>query len=149
MVFPKFVTIPLTVKFDVCIYVVSIWNETFSISVSLFVPTIESDESQNVKIKITKLNKNWANGEIVEILEPSSHRVEPFCALQKVCGGCQLQFIDYDYQLELKREIIEDAMKTIEDASKAGVNPLEFMVEYRRLEALLDAKEILEEKSNE
>ena len=49
----------------------------------------------------------------------------------------------------LKKGAPKDAMKTIEDASKAGVNPPEFMAEYRRLEALLDAKEILEEKSNE
>lgn len=66
-----------------------------------------------LKIKITKLSKNYANGQIVEILEKSPHRVEPFCAMQNVCGGCQLQFIDYDYQLKLKKEIIEDAMKSI------------------------------------
>lgn len=64
-------------------------------------------------VKITKLNKNWANAQIVEILEKSEHRVDPFCAMQNVCGGCQLQFIDYQYQLQLKKEIIEDAMKTI------------------------------------
>lgn len=66
-----------------------------------------------LKIKITKLNKNWANGQIVEIIEKSLHRVEPFCAMQNVCGGCQLQFIDYNYQLQLKKEIIEDALKSI------------------------------------
>lgn len=66
-----------------------------------------------LKIKITKLNKNYANGQIVEIIEKSSHRIEPFCAMHNVCGGCQLQFIDYNYQLELKKEIIEDAIKTI------------------------------------
>jgi len=77
-----------------------------------------------VKIKITKLNKNWANAEIVEILEKSPHRVEPFCAMQKVCGGCQIQFIDYDYQLELKREIIEDAMKTIGNIEVEVKNPV-------------------------
>lgn len=66
-----------------------------------------------LKVKITKLTKNYANAEIVEIIEPSSHRVEPFCAMHKVCGGCQLQFIDYDYQLKLKKEIVEDAIKTI------------------------------------
>lgn len=66
-----------------------------------------------LKVKITKLTKNYANAQIVEIINPSSHRIEPFCALQKVCGGCQLQFIDYDYQLKLKKEIVEDAIKTI------------------------------------
>lgn len=66
-----------------------------------------------LKIKITKITKNYANAKILDILKPSPHRVEPFCALQKVCGACQLQFIDYDYQLELKRQIVEDAMRTI------------------------------------
>ena len=70
-----------------------------------------------LKVKITKLNKNRANAQIVEIIEPSTHRIEPFCAMQKVCGGCQLQFIDYDYQLQLKKEIVEDALKSI-----AGIN---------------------------
>ena len=66
-----------------------------------------------VKIKITKVNKNFANGKILEIITPSEHRVKPFCPMQKVCGACQLQFIDYDYQLELKRQIVEDTMKNI------------------------------------
>lgn len=66
-----------------------------------------------LKIKITKVNKNYATAKILEIIEPSEHRVEPFCAMQKVCGACQLQFIDYDYQLELKRQMVEDAMHSI------------------------------------
>lgn len=66
-----------------------------------------------LKIKITKITKNYANAKILDILKPSPHRVEPFCALQKVCGACQLQFIDYDYQLEVKRQIVEDALRSI------------------------------------
>lgn len=66
-----------------------------------------------LKIKITKVTKNYANAKIIEIINPSPHRVEPFCAMQKVCGACQLQFIDYDYQLELKRQIVEDTMRSI------------------------------------
>ena len=66
-----------------------------------------------LKIKITKVNKNYANAKIVEMVEPSPHRVKPFCPMQKVCGACQLQFIDYDYQLEIKRQIVEDSMRTI------------------------------------
>lgn len=66
-----------------------------------------------VKAKITKLTKSYANAQIIEILEKSPHRVEPFCAMHNACGGCQLQFIDYDYQLKLKKEIVEDAIKSI------------------------------------
>lgn len=66
-----------------------------------------------VKIKITKLNKNYANAKISEIITPSPHRVEAFCPLQKVCGACQIQFINYDYQLELKRQMVQDALHSI------------------------------------
>lgn len=66
-----------------------------------------------VKIKITRVNKNFANAKIIGIITPSPHRIKPFCPMQKVCGSCQLQFIDYNYQLELKKQIVEDAMKTI------------------------------------
>jgi len=79
-----------------------------------FVVFVENSCPQDVlKIKITKLNKNYANAKITEIITPSPHRVQPFCPMQKICGACQLQFIDYDYQLELKRQIVQDAMRTI------------------------------------
>lgn len=77
-----------------------------------------------LKIKITKVTKNYANAKILDILKPSPHRVEPFCALQKVCGACQLQFIDYDYQLELKRQIVEDAMRSIGGLDIQVPNPI-------------------------
>ena len=66
-----------------------------------------------VKIRITKVNKNFANAEVIEIIEPSPYRVKPFCPMQKVCGACQLQFIDYNYQLKIKHQITEETIKTI------------------------------------
>ena len=66
-----------------------------------------------VKIRVGKKNKNFANAKVLEIIEPSPHRVKPFCPMQKVCGACQLQFIDYDYQLKLKKEIVKDTMRSI------------------------------------
>lgn len=64
-----------------------------------------------VKIRITKKNKSYANAIILEIIKPSPHRVTPPCPLQKICGACQLQFIDYDYQLLLKKQIVEDEFR--------------------------------------
>lgn len=66
-----------------------------------------------LKVKILKVNKNFLTAQIVEIISPSLHRVEPFCPMQKVCGACQLQFIDYNYQLKLKQEIVKDALHSI------------------------------------
>lgn len=66
-----------------------------------------------VRIKVTRVNKNFAAAKTVEIIKSSPHRVEPFCPMQKVCGACQLQFIDYNYQLSCKKQIVEDAMRSI------------------------------------
>ncbi len=66
-----------------------------------------------LKIKITKANKNYATASIVEIITPSNYRVEPFCPMFKVCGGCQFQFIDYEYQLKIKKQIVEDEFRNL------------------------------------
>ena len=66
-----------------------------------------------VNIDIVKKNKNFANAKIVSFVEKSKFRVEPKCKMQKVCGACQLQFIDYDAQLVFKKEIVQDTMKSI------------------------------------
>ncbi len=67
-----------------------------------------------VRIQITKKNKNFANAKVLEVIEPSPNRVQPFCPMQKVCGACQLQFIDYEYQLKLKKEVVEDSMRGLD-----------------------------------
>ena len=86
-----------------------------------------------VKIQIIKKNKNFANAKVVELIEPSSHRVAPKCPMQKVCGACQLQFIEYDYQLKIKKEIVKDAMKSIlgEDVEINNVIPSPDIYNYR------------------
>lgn len=66
-----------------------------------------------VKIQVGKKNKSYANAKVLEIITPSPHRIAPFCPMQKICGGCQIQFIDYNYQLQLKKEIVKDAIKSI------------------------------------
>ncbi len=77
-----------------------------------------------VKIKMTKVNKNFANAKVIEIITPSPHRVKPFCPMHNVCGSCQMQFIDYAYQLALKKQMVEDAMRTIGNIDTPVNNPI-------------------------
>ena len=67
-----------------------------------------------IKVKITKSKKNYAVGEIVEILEPSPYRVERKCSKElKECGGCQIQELDYKEQLNLKTNEVEQVISRI------------------------------------
>lgn len=63
-----------------------------------------------VKAELTKLKKNYAFGRLTELLEPSPDRVEPSCGYSKDCGGCSLQAMRYERQLELKRKMVTDKL---------------------------------------
>ncbi len=67
-----------------------------------------------IKVKITKSKKNYAVGEIVEILEPSPYRVERKCSKElKACGGCQIQELDYKEQLNIKTNEVKQVISRI------------------------------------
>ena len=84
-----------------------------------------------VKIRLIKKNKNYANAQIVEIIKQSPYRILPFCRMQKVCGACQLQFIDYNYQLKLKKEIVVDLMRGLGDIEIKDIISSPKIKEYR------------------
>lgn len=67
-----------------------------------------------VKVKITKSKKNYAVGDIVEILEKSPFRVARKCDESlRQCGGCQIQELDYQKQLELKTNEVKQVITRI------------------------------------
>ena len=66
-----------------------------------------------VKAKIYNFKKNFLRAEFLDVIDDSSKRVEPPCDIYEECGGCQLQEIDYEYQLELKNKIIKDQLNKI------------------------------------
>ena len=57
-----------------------------------------------VEAKILKAKKNYAYARVERILEPSPYRVEPKCAFHRQCGGCQIQVLCYEKQLEFKQK---------------------------------------------
>ena len=67
-----------------------------------------------VKVRINKSKKNYAVGDIVEILEKSPFRVDRICSDDlKDCGGCQIQELDYNKQLELKTNEVKQVISRI------------------------------------
>lgn len=76
-----------------------------------------------IKVKITKSKKNYAVGQIVEILEPSPYRVERKCSKElKECGGCQIQELDYKEQLNLKTNEVKQVITRIGKLDDVVVN---------------------------
>lgn len=59
-----------------------------------------------VEAKIVKVKKNYAYARLEKVIAPSPFRVQPKCAYHRQCGGCQLQTLSYEKQLQFKQEKI-------------------------------------------
>lgn len=77
----------------------------------VFVPQCVRGET--VEVRITKVMKTCAAGEIVEILQPSPERVEPDCPWYGRCGGCDFRHLSYREELWAKRRRVQDALERI------------------------------------
>ncbi len=64
-----------------------------------------------VRIQINKSTKKYAEASVVDVIEASPHRIEPLCPHFSVCGGCALQHISAEYQLEIKQQSILEMMQ--------------------------------------
>ena len=65
---------------------------------------------EEVQIEITESKKGYLMGRIMGIIDSSPDRVLPPCRLFGRCGGCTLQHIGYSRQLELKKEMLAEAL---------------------------------------
>ncbi|NOQ21453.1 MAG: hypothetical protein GQ565_02225 [Candidatus Aegiribacteria sp.] len=65
---------------------------------------------ETVRCRTTKVGKNVIEAELVDILEISPFRTEPFCSCFGECGGCSLQNLIYSRQLFWKRNWVEKAL---------------------------------------
>jgi 23S rRNA (uracil1939-C5)-methyltransferase len=66
-----------------------------------------------VDVKIIKQTKSYAVGSVVRLQRPSEKRVEPFCPAFDKCGGCSIQHMSYDAQLEFKTDTVRQNLKRI------------------------------------
>lgn len=70
-------------------------------------------KGEKVKVRIVKVNKNFAYGKLIEVLEASEERVNPPCVIYKRCGGCKLQHASYKAQLDFKWDRVKDCVSKI------------------------------------
>ncbi len=74
----------------------------------VFVP--RSVRGEEIDLKITKVMKTAATGEIVKIRKASPERANPECPHFGKCGGCDFQHLSYTEELWAKRQRVQDAL---------------------------------------
>ena len=89
---------------------------------AVFVPfTIDGER---VSARIVREKKQFAEAELVEVVEASPHRVVAPCPYFGRCGGCSYQHIDYPHQLALKQKQVEQAMRRIARLAEPPMRPI-------------------------
>ena len=76
-----------------------------------------------VEVKIVQSKKNYSQGKLVRILEPSPDRVEPPCPFYRECGGCQLQHLALQRQVQEKERLFKQTLEHFLKPKKVLVLP--------------------------
>ncbi len=77
-----------------------------------------------VKLLVNGRKKNYSEAVVLEILEKSDLRIDPFCEHFGVCGGCKWQHIPYEKQLELKWQQVSDQLTRIGKLDLPTIKPI-------------------------
>src|SRR3989339_396532 len=66
-----------------------------------------------IEARIKKIKKNYAEADVVSIIEPSPLRIAPKCKHFGKCGGCKWQMLAYEEQLKFKESQVREAMSHV------------------------------------
>jgi 23S rRNA (uracil1939-C5)-methyltransferase len=88
---------------------------------AVFIPfTIDAEK---VSARIVKAKKNFADAELLTVIEPSPQRVAPECPYFQRCGGCSYQHIGYAHQLEIKHRQVEQTLRRVGRIADVPMRP--------------------------
>ncbi|MGD2180921.1 23S rRNA (uracil(1939)-C(5))-methyltransferase RlmD [Lusitaniella coriacea] len=91
---------------------------------AVFVPqTVTGDRAI---ARLVRVKPKYAYGQLLNLLNPSPHRIRPRCIVADKCGGCQWQHISDEYQQHLKQQQIIQAIERIGGFASPPVVPLLF-----------------------
>ena len=108
----------------------------------IFIPGALPEEK--IIAEVVKVGKNHAEGKIISIKEEGKGRIEALCPVYEQCGGCSLQHLDYQQQLNAKYLLVKEAVEKYANLKKVEIrktigmdNPWDY-----RNKAQLPVKEI-------
>ena len=62
--------------------------------------------NEEIKVKIYRETSSYSIADTIEVLKPSEKRIKPKCEYFGLCGGCDYQMLDYNDQIEVKKELL-------------------------------------------
>ena len=77
-----------------------------------------------VEAEVVRARRRYVAARVVEVHEPSPHRVSPPCPYFWPCTGCQWQHIAYEHQLALKHEMVRDTLSSVPELADVSVLPV-------------------------
>ncbi len=79
--------------------------------------------NETVEFSYTRVARDFAEGKVHNVLSASSSRVEPKCDHYQLCGGCSLQHLNEDEQIQEKQSILLDLFQRIAHIQPENVLP--------------------------
>ena len=76
---------------------------------------------ERARVRVTQVKPKYAVGDVVAYESQSPMRAKPFCGVFGVCGGCQVQHLEYPAQLAWKEQIVRSALRRIGGFADADV----------------------------
>ena len=83
-----------------------------------------SSRVRAARIRLVEDRRNFARGEVVELLQSSPQRIQPRCPHFAACGGCHYQHLDYAQQLDVKSAVLRDHFARIGRISDLPLRPI-------------------------
>ena len=75
-------------------------------------------------VQVYRSKKNFGEAKIVQLVQPSEFRTQPFCEHFGTCGGCKWQHMTYAAQLKFKQKSVTDALTRIAKIDVSGMLPI-------------------------
>ncbi len=77
-----------------------------------------------VNLQVTRKKSSFMEARVIDFVEKSAIRAEPFCEHFGVCGGCKWQILPYEEQLKHKQTEVENNLKRIGKVNLPEITPI-------------------------
>ncbi|MGH7321334.1 MAG: 23S rRNA (uracil(1939)-C(5))-methyltransferase RlmD [Candidatus Rokuibacteriota bacterium] len=75
-------------------------------------------------VRLTQIRPRFARAEIERLHTPSPLRTDPPCPYFGRCGGCRLQHVRYEAQLEFKQRQVGDCLSRLGSLGEVSLSPI-------------------------